>query len=138
MRYRILIAVLVLMLVTLACGGTAPRRQLNLYPTPTVDATQTPIYVPVEVEVTKVIERTTVVEITPTPVPPQAIERMCVSATVAVYLRPSPSDDNYPIMSLPNGAELADLGGRDGAWLFVQYGDAQGWVNGVYLGDCGQ
>jgi hypothetical protein len=136
MRLRILTAVLVLMLVTLACGGTAPRRELNLYPTPTVDATQTPIYVPVEVEVTKVIERTTVVEITPTPVPPQAVEKMCVSAVEAVYLRPSPSDDNYPIMSLPNGAELVDLGGRDGSWLFVQYGDAQGWVHQNYIAGC--
>jgi hypothetical protein len=138
MRLRILTAVLVLMLVTLACGGTAPRRELNLYPTPTVEATQTPIYVPVEVEVTKVIERTTVVEITPTPIPPQAVEKMCVSAAVSVYLRPSPSDDNYPIMPLPNGAELTDLGGRDGGWLFVQYGDKQGWVNGSYAGACGQ
>jgi hypothetical protein len=131
MRLNLLLAVLVLMLVTLACGGQAPaRRELNLYPSPTVLATQTPIVV--EVVETQVI----VVEITPTPVPPQAVERMCVSAAVSVYLRPSPSDDNYPIMSLPNGAELTDLGGRDGSWLFVQYGDAQGWVHQNYISGC--
>ena len=130
-KMRIILAVLVLLIVTLACGGQpAPKRELNLYPTATSAATQTPIVV--EVVETQVI----VVEITPTPVPPQAVEKMCVSAVEAVYLRPSPSDDNYPITSLPNGVELTDLGGRDGSWLFVQYGDAQGWVNGAYLGDC--
>jgi hypothetical protein len=131
-RLRILLAVLVLVLVTLACGGQAPRRELNLWPTATPNATQTPIIV--EVVETQVI----LVEITPTPAPPQVVEKMCVSATVAVYLRPSPSDDNYPIMSLPNGAELTDLGGRDGSWLFVQYGDKNGWVNGDYVGACRQ
>jgi hypothetical protein len=129
-RWRILLAVLVLVLVSLACGGQAPRRELNLWPTATPNATQTPIVV--EVVETQVI----VVEITPTPAPTQAVEKMCVSATVAVYLRPSPSDQNYPITSLPNGAELIDLGGRDGSWLFVQYGDSQGWVNEGYVGDC--
>jgi ABC-type glycerol-3-phosphate transport system substrate-binding protein len=132
MRLKLLLAVLALVMVTLACGGQGQQADRFTFWTPTPDASPTPIVV--EVVETQVI----VVEITPTPVPPQAVEKMCVSATVAVYLRPSPSDDNYPIMSLPNGAELTDLGGRDGSWLFVQYGDAQGWVNGSYVGSCGQ
>jgi hypothetical protein len=130
-RLKILLAVLALVIATLACGGQpASRRELNLWPTETPNATQTPIFI--EVVETQVI----VVEITPTPVPPQEVEKMCVSALEAVYLRPSPSDDNYPIKSLPNGAELLDLGGRDGSWLFVEFEDKQGWVNGDYVGRC--
>jgi hypothetical protein len=129
MNKRILLAMAVLMLVTLACGSTAPRTPIVLYPSPTVDATQTPIYLQVPVEVTKVVELTTVVEVTAT----ARAETLCVQASEAVYLRPSPSDDNYPIVALPNGAQLVDLGGRDGSWYFVQLGDRSGWVNSNYL-----
>jgi hypothetical protein len=133
MRLRILLAVLVLVLSSLACGGTATRQPLVLYPTNTPDATQTPIFVEREVQVTTVVEQTTIVEVTNTP----NSGRLCVSALVAVHLRPSPSDQNYPILALPNGAELTDLGGRDGKWLFAQYGDKTGWVHSDYLGVCG-
>jgi hypothetical protein len=133
-RLKILWALLVIVFVV-ACSreGMPTRRPLNLYPTPTVAATQTPIYMEVEVPVTQVVEKKIVVEVTPTP---QATGRLCVSATVAVYLRPSPSDDNYPIMPLPNSSVLTDLGGRDGDWLFVQFSDKTGWVNGSYVGAC--
>jgi hypothetical protein len=130
MRLKIVLAVLAILVVTLACGGQGQQTDRFTFWTPTPNASPTPIVV--EVIETQVI----LVEITPTPVPPQEVEKMCVRALVAVYLRPSPSNDNYPIMPLPNGAELADLGGRDGNWRFVQYGDAQGWVHGIYVGKC--
>jgi ABC-type glycerol-3-phosphate transport system substrate-binding protein len=130
MRLKILLAVLAILVATLACGGQGQQTDRFTFWTPTPNASPTPIVV--EVIETQVI----VVEITPTPIPPQEVEKMCVSAVEAVYLRPSPSDDNYPIMSLPNGAELTDLGGRDGSWLFVQYGDAQGWVHQNYISGC--
>ena len=137
-RWQIIAGALVILLVTLACGGVATPRVLNLYPSPTVLATQTPVYIEKEVQVTTVVERTTIVEVTNTP---QSVGKFCVSAPVAVHLRPSPNDQNYPIMALPNGAELTDLGGRDENWLFVQYVDQegqvkQGWVNGAYVADC--
>lgn len=62
--------------------------------------------------------------------------RLCVIAQEAVYMRPSPSTENYPIIQLENGVELVDLGGRDGNWMFVQYQDKRGWVNKKYVQEC--
>ena len=116
-----------------SCNSPAPEpRRLNLYPSPTSEATQTPL----------------VVEITTTPVPtytkvviivtetPSHLDKLSVSAVVAVHLRPSPSKRNYPITALPNGTVLEDLGGRDGKWWFVQYGDKRGWVHSSFVVAC--
>jgi hypothetical protein len=127
------LGILVLALGMLACGGTAPERELNLYPTEVPNATQTPLVIiwtptPRDTPTPNVVIR----EITQTP----NAERLCVNALVAVNLRPSPNDQNYPIMVIPNGTELTDLGSRNGKWIFVQTGDKQGWVNGDYLKGC--
>lgn len=124
------LAVGVLALAIIACGSSAPRR-LNLYPSPTVLPTQTERIV--VWTATPLSTYTPIVkEVTSTPNP----EYLCVTATVAVHLRPSPSSDNYPVMVLPNGARLTDLGGRNGNWSFVSYGDKSGWVNSDYTKNC--
>lgn len=128
MRLKILFAVLVIVLGTWACGGMAPQRDLNLYPTVTPAVTQTPAVVEVQVS-----PEVIVIEVTVTSTP---IGKLCVNAAVAVHLRPSASDQNYPIMVIPNGTELTDLGGRSEKWLFVQVGDKQGWVHGDYVRPC--
>jgi hypothetical protein len=127
---KALLALSVLAVSVLACGG-APRKQLVLYPSPTVEATQTAFV--------QTVVATKVVQITTTPVPSITItpvRQLCVSADEAVYLRPSASIDNYPIVQLGNGTEVVDLGGRDGDWLFVQVDDKRGWINGKYLSAC--
>ncbi len=124
---RLLLGLTVVMFGSLACGSAA-RRQLVLYPTPTHNATPTNIVV--EITTTPV---TVLMVITQTP---NAAARICVQADVAVNLRPSPSNQNYPIMVIPNGTELNDLGGRNGKWLFVELGDKQGWINQDYVGAC--
>jgi hypothetical protein len=127
-KLPIALGILVLALGVLACGGTAPRSGLNLYPSSTPNATQTPMIVTVESTPAVVV-----IEVTVTSTP---IGKLCVNAVVAVHLRPSPSDQNYPIMVLPNRTELVDLGGRSGKWMFVQVGDNQGWVHGDYVQRC--
>lgn len=121
------LAISVLVLAMLACGRTTPR-ELVLYPTETLNPTQTPYLV--EVTTTPLPTYTPVLVV----VTPDA--RLCVSATVAVHLRPSPGDDNYPITALSNGTELIDLGGRSGSWYFVSTGTEQGWVHKNYLKAC--
>lgn len=125
------ILAIVLPLAMLACNSSRPDRRLNLYPSPTSDATQTPII--------QTVVSTKVVQITTTPVKTATstpVRQLCVSASEAVYMRPSPSTTPYPITQLENGSKVVDLGGRNGDWLFVSYGDKQGWVNGKYLSDC--
>lgn len=108
-----------------------PVHDVGLYATQTVLPTQTPIVV--QITTTALATQTPdVVVVSATP----NYTKLCVNAVVAVYLRPSPSVDNYPIRELPNGSELVDLGGRDGKWLFVQFGDKVGWVYSDYLGGC--
>jgi len=124
---RIAFSVLVLVLATIACRSEV-RRELVLYPSPTFIATQTPIVV--QVTTTPVFF---VVEITSTP---GTLSVLCVNAFVAVHLRPSPNDQNYPIMVIPNGTQLVDLGGRSDKWLFVELGDKQGWVHRDYVVGC--
>lgn len=124
---RIIWAVWVIVLATIACGREA-HREIVLYPSPTFIATQTPILV--QITTTPIL---VVVEITTTPDAPSVL---CVNALVAVHLRPSPNDQNYPIMVIPNGTQLVDLGGRSDKWLFVEVGDKQGWVHGDYVDEC--
>lgn len=113
----------------LACGGTAPRK-LELYPTPTVDPTQTPIFV-VWTGTPDVTYTPIVVVVTQTP----RVAELCVNVE-AVYLRPAPNTVNYPVAPVPNGEKVRDLGGRDGAWAFVALGSKQGWIKLEYLGTC--
>lgn len=117
----------ILAVSTLACGSQTPRR-LELYPSVTPDPTQTPFVL----EVTKEVVR----QITNTPEPTESTVLLCVDASESVYLRPSPSTDNYPVTSLPNGEQVVDLGGRDGDWMFVRWQDKAGWVNQDYLEKC--
>jgi hypothetical protein len=69
---------------------------------------------------------------------PTSVGKSCllVVANQSLNLRPSPSDQNYPIMALKDGDQLLDLGGRDGKWIFVEFGDKQGWVSGEYVKGC--
>lgn len=118
------------LLISLACGNTAPRK-LSLYPSATVE------FVPTQTE--RVVIWTQTAAASPTPKvivvseTPVVAGEFCVSALVAVYLRPSPNLKNYPITEIPNGTRLKDLGGRDGNWAFVEFGDKRGWVHEDYL-----
>lgn len=119
----------VILVSILACGG-APRK-LALYPTPTVDPTQTPVFV-VWTGTAPATYTPIVVVVTQTP----QVAEMCVKATEAAYLRPAPNLDNYPVAPVSNGAKVRDLGGRDGAWAFVAFGGKKGWIKIEYLGAC--
>jgi hypothetical protein len=127
-RWHIFVAVLAIVLAILACGGAAPRRGLNLYPSSTPNATQTPMIVTVESSPSVIV-----IEVTVTSEP---AGKLCVNADVAVHLRPSPNNQNYPITVIANRTELIDLGGRNSKWMFVQIGDNQGWVHGDYVQRC--
>lgn len=131
-RGRLIVATLLLVVATLACGGNgAPEtRKLNLYPTETIVATQTPVVIVAEITTTPPATMTPIVIVATVT---QNATTFCVDADVAVYLRPSPATTNYPIMPLPNGSIVADLGGRSGNWYFVRYEDMQGWVFSDYL-----
>lgn len=128
-----------LVLASLACGSAAPvDRQATmralLNPSLTPNATQTPIIV--EVTTTPVF---VLITTTPEPTVVQTSTkevRLCVTATEAVHVRPSPSIESYPITGLTNGVEVVDLGGRSGKWVFVEVGDKRGWVDGKYLAPC--
>jgi hypothetical protein len=128
-RWQIFLGALAILLAMLACRvSPAEPRTLNLYPSETPDATQTAVVVRITVPV--------IVQITNTPEPTGEPVVLCVVAQTAVHLRPSPSNDNYPIEALKNGSRLTDLGGRDGAWLFVRVGTTEGWVHGDFVQEC--
>jgi hypothetical protein len=133
-RFLLPLGVLVLML---ACGSAVPTpdRQATLraalYPSPTPDATQTPVLV----EITKVVQITVTPQPTAKPTMTRQI-KLCVTAIETVYLRPSASERNYPITTLTNGVEVMDRGGRDGEWIFVEVGDKQGWIHSKYIKPC--
>src|SRR5687768_8546147 len=96
---RIYIFFLTLALLVLACRTGSSERKLNLYPSPTVEVSQTPVVV--QITTTSVYTYTPIVKVvTETPRP---TEKMCVDALVAVHLRPSPNESGYPIMALANG-----------------------------------
>jgi hypothetical protein len=125
------IAIIILLLGVLACGQTTPR-QLSLYVSATAEIAVTPLMVQITTT-PNVTQTPNVVVISATPA---ALGVFCVNAPVAVHLRPSPNAENYPIMAIPNGTQVVDLGGRSGDWVFVELGDKQGWVNGDYVGVC--
>ena len=120
---------IVLALSALACGGQTPRR-LELYPTITVLPTQTE-RVLILTQTPNATYTPVVIVVSQTP----ASGVFCVSAAEAVYLRPSPAVDNYPIATIRNGSKVRDLGGRSDAWVFVAIGNESGWVNSIYLSD---
>ncbi len=124
-------ALVVLLLVSLACSSGAPRR-LDLYPTPTIIPTQTERLV-VWTQTPNATFTAVVVVVSATP---NAPVMLCVSASESVYLRPSPNADNYPLATLPNGTHLQDLGGRSGNWRFVATPAMRGWVNDGFLEVC--
>lgn len=115
----------------LACGGTAPREKLQLYPTPTGNPTQTPVIV-IWTGTPAATYTPIVVLVTQTPY----IAFLCVSAVEAVYLRPAPNLENRPISAELNGAQVRDLGGRNNGWAFVAVDGKQGWIKSDYLGGC--
>lgn len=128
---HLVLAQIVLVLAQLACGSSAPRPPIVLYPSNTPATTQTPVLVHITQQVTVLAQATVLVQTTPTP------RRLCVLAQEAVYLRPSASETGYPITPLPNGTEVYDLGGRSEGFYFVKLSDnRQGWIYEKYIGDC--
>jgi biopolymer transport protein ExbD len=127
---RAVMAVVLLVLVSVACRRGETER-VNLFPSPTPDATQTPVYV----QVTQVVQITVTPQPTAKPTMTRQI-KLCVTAIETVYLRPSASENNYPVTTLTNGVEVVDKGGRDGEWIFVEVGDKQGWVYAEYIKPC--
>lgn len=138
MRKPILAAILAILATILACRMTPSEpRRLELYPSPTVLPTQTERVI-VHTSTPLSTYTPIVIEVTSTPEPEGYL---CVTASEAVYLRPSPGVDNYPITPLPLGARLTDFGGRDlggreEEWAFVQFGSRRGWVNLSYVQIC--
>ena len=133
MKNRLIVATLLLVVASLACrlSPTEPR-ELNLYPSPTLVATQTPIFV----QITTTPPATTTPIVIVATSTDELAATFCVSAVDAVHLRPSPATTNYPIVALPNGEKVEDLGGRSGKWWFISVGDKQGWVDSGYLSEC--
>lgn len=125
------ILVYVLVAVSLACGGSYTPKTLDLYPTSTSNPTQTPNIVKIEITTTPL----------PTSVPIVVSATaesgfLCVTAVENVYLRPTPSMENSPIVALPENTRLEDRGSRSGNWLFVAVKDKVGWVNSAYVKPC--
>lgn len=137
--FAITLFVVALWLASWACGNPAPEHVLRgwtLTPSPTfvvAQATQTPHIVQETIVVAQVI--------TTTPEPTGEPVVLCVVAQEAVNLRPSPSEINYPILSLEKGQEVTDLQGRSGVWHFYRVTldgqDFEGWINSQYIGICG-
>jgi hypothetical protein len=130
------LAALVLVVAQLACGQPAEEWQLRgwtVTPSQTLMVAQ-PTQTPVVVQETVVVvaQQTVVVvaQVTPTPA------NLCVVAQEAVYLRPAPNSDFYPIDPLTNGTEVLLTGSKDGDWVFVIVGVRSGWVKSNWLGDC--
>jgi len=124
-----IVAFLVLVVATLACGTPAEEWELRgwtVTPSLSQPATTTP---------TLVVATQTpfIIEVTNTN---QPADILCIVAQEAVNLRPSPNITGYPIVALKNGEKVIDLGGRSGTFMFVQIGDKQGWVHGDYVRAC--
>lgn len=126
------LALALLVLAILSCNlAPSESKVLDLYPTPTSVITQTPVFVLI----------TTTPANTPTPLvvvvsPTPESKFLCVTADENVYLRPSPSMVNHPIVPLPRGTRIADSGSRSGSWAFVKVGDYSGWVNTLWTKPC--
>jgi hypothetical protein len=128
-RSQITIGILVL--GVLACGQATPR-QLSLYVSATAEIAVSPLVV----QITTTADATQTPNVVVVSATPAALGVFCVNAPVAVHLRPSPNADNYPIMAIPDGTRLFDLGGRSDEWMFVELGDKQGWVHEDFVGEC--
>jgi hypothetical protein len=130
MRFIFLLAALS---IVTGCRFTPsePRERIDLYPSPTVLPTQTERVV--QITTTPVFTYTPIVKVvTETPKPGY----LCVTADENVYLRPSADLTGYPIAPLPNGSRLTDLGGRNGSFAFVSYGEFSGWVHLKFVINC--
>lgn len=127
---RVILALGVCALGVLACGGTV-RRELILYPSETPNASQTPLVV--QITTTPNATHTAIVVVVSET--PNALA-MCVTADEAVYLRPSPNADDYPIEPLTKGTKVLLTGGMFGLWVHVEVGVSSGWIRVEYLGDC--
>jgi hypothetical protein len=120
-----------LVVVQLACTRSDSGGERLVFPTQTPQITQTPFLV--EITTTPALTYTPVVkEVTSTPQPGY----LCVTADENVYLRPSADLTGYPIAPLPNGSRLTDLGGRNGRFAFVSYGEFIGWVHLKFVINC--
>jgi hypothetical protein len=123
---QFVLVILVLVLASVSCRTGSKVRRVDLFLSATATFANTPTLVlPTQTSV--------IVVVSATPAPSVG---KCVIAPEAVHLRPSPSNENYPIMALPNGAQVIDLGGRSDKWMFVQFGDKQGWIHGDFVGEC--
>ena len=146
MNTKILLAIAVLLISSLACGSQGGSQDVldDLYAsTPSVRPTldlfpPPPTSVVVEKEVL-VYETVTVIEtvFATVEVDKEYTDRLCVTAE-NVYLRPTPSMENYPITALENGDELTDTQSRDGQWAFVYFNDLSGWVSLSWVETCGE
>lgn len=125
------IAFAILVLGVLACGQTTPR-QLSLYVSATAEIAVSPLVV----QITTTADATQTPNVVVVSATPAALGVFCVNAPIAVHLRPSPNANNYPIMAIPNGTTVIDMGGRSGEWMFVELGDKQGWIHGDFVGEC--
>lgn len=121
-----------LVMALLACGQPAEEwqsRGWTVTPSP-FSPTQTPAIV--QITTTPASTYTPVVKVvTETP-----LGSLCISALVTVHLRPSAGTGGYPITVLENKTVVEDLGGRDGVWWFVKYGELSGWVHSSYVVAC--
>ncbi len=129
----VLLTLLMLLVLAIMACNLAPSESkvLDLYPTPTPAITQTAF----------IVQITTTPPPTPTPfvvVVSSTPESgyLCVTADENVYLRPSPSMENHPIVPLPRGTRIADSGSRSGNWAFVKVDDYSGWVNTLWTTPC--
>ena len=134
---RIMIALLIVVLGILACGNPAPEyvlRGWTVTPTKFVDATNTPLVI--YVEVTNSPEPTQTPELVIITQTSNAVVTLCVTASDAVYLRPSPDATYYPLKPLVKGTVVIYKGTHNGEWKFVEVEDGAGWINSEYLGTC--
>lgn len=129
----VLLTLLMLLVLAILSCNLAPSESkvLDLYPTPTQAITQTAF----------IVQITTTPPPTPTPLvvvvssTPES-GYLCVTADENVYLRPSPSMENHPIVPLPRGTRIADSGSRSGNWAFVKVDEYSGWVNTLWTTPC--
>ncbi len=132
----VLLTLLMLLVLAILSCNLAPRESkvLDLYPTPTSVITQTPVFVQITTTPLPTLPTVTplVVVVSSTP----ESKFLCVTADENVYLRPSPSMVNHPIVPLPRGTRIADSGSRSGNWAFVKVDNYSGWVNTLWTTPC--
>lgn len=129
----VLLTLLILLVLAILSCNLAPSESkvLDLYPTPTQAITQTAFIVQITTTPPPTLTPIVVV-VSSTP----ESHFLCVTADENVYLRPSPSMENHPIVPLPKGARIADSGSRSGNWAFVKVEGFSGWVNTLWTTPC--